>query len=207
MGLFRSLFGPSRDEIWTSLRAQIGGDVQPGSFWHGEKLQAQSGDWIVTLDEYTTMIMAGKAMIPITHTRMRAPFPNPSGFRFSIHRASVFSTLAAFLGMQDIQVGYPGFDEDFVIKGNNEAIVTALCGSERLRSLISAQPAIQLTVRDDDGWFGAKYPPMVDVLAFDTAEGIRDVARLKGLYDVFAEVLGRLSEIGVAGKGTGGVAL
>jgi hypothetical protein len=48
---------------------------------------------------------------------------------------------------------------------------------------------------------------MVDVLAFDTAEGIRDVARLKGLYDVFAEVLGRLSEIGVAGKGTGGVAL
>jgi hypothetical protein len=33
------------------------------------------------------------------------------------------------------------------------------------------------------------------------------VSRLKGVYDVFAETLSRLSEMGVAGKGTGGVAL
>ena len=65
------------------------------------------------------MIMAGKVPIPIHHTRMRAPFPNPSGFRFSIHRASIFSTVGALLGMQDIQVGHAEFDEDFVIKGYN----------------------------------------------------------------------------------------
>jgi hypothetical protein len=40
---------------------------------------------------------------------------------------------------------------------------------------------------------------------FKVAEGIRDVDRLKGLYDVFAETLQRLSEMGIAGKGAGGV--
>jgi len=205
MGFFKSLFGPFREEVWTALRAQIGGEVIPGTFWKGERLQVAVREWTVTLDEYTVMVMAGKVPVSITHTRMRAPFPNPGGFRFSIHRASVFSYLGTLLGMQDIQVGFPEFDEAFVIKGNNEAAVQSLCGSERLRALVNAQPKFQMSIHDDDGWFGTKYPPGVDVLVFDVAERIREVERLKGLYDVFGEALHQLSEMGVAGSGTGGV--
>jgi hypothetical protein len=138
---------------------------------------------------------------------MRAPFPNPSGFRFSIHRASIFSDLGKFLGMQDIQVGHPEFDEDFVIKGNNEPAVRSLYSNARLRDLVTAQPKIRLVIEDDDGWFGTKYPPGVDVLVFDIADKIREVERLKGLYDVFAETLDQLSEMGIAGRGTGGVSI
>ena len=205
MGYFKSLFGPCREEVWTALRAQIGGEVIPGTFWRGERLQVAVGEWTVTLDEYTVMVMAGRVPVAIPHTRMRAPFPNPSGFRFSIHRASVFSYLGTLLGMQDIQVGFPEFDEAFVIKGNNEAAVQSFCTSERLRALVTAQPKFQLSIHDDDGWFGTKYPPGVDVLVFDIAERIREVDRLKGLYDVFGETLHRLSEMGLAGSGTGGV--
>jgi hypothetical protein len=63
------------------------------------------------------------------------------------------------------------------------------------------------SIQDDEGWFGTKYPPTVDILVFDVAESIREVERLKGLYDVFAETLGKLSRIGVAGAGTGGVTI
>jgi hypothetical protein len=205
MGYFKSLFGPSRDEIWTALREQVGGEVVARTFWRGEKLQVQAGDWTVTLDEYTVTSMAGKVPISIPFTRMRAPFPNPRGFRFSIYRASVFSYLGTLLGMQDIEVGYPEFDNDFVIKSNNEQLVKSLCRNERLRALVTAQPKFQLSIQDDEGWFGTKYPADVDVLVFNVAEHIRDVKRLKALYDVFAEALDRLSEIGVAGRGTGGV--
>lgn len=208
MGFFKSLFSSKREEIWASLSARIGGELVPGKSWFGgERLQAQAGEWTVTLDEYTTMVMAGKVPIHIPHTRMRAPFPNPSGFRFSIYRASAFSSLASLLGMQDIQVGFPEFDDDFVVKGNNEPLVIELCGSERLRALMAGQPKFQLSIRDDEGWFGTRYPPSVDVLVFDVAETIRDVDRLKGLYDVFAETLDRLSRMGLAGPGTGGVSL
>jgi hypothetical protein len=202
MGFFKSVFGPSREEIWTELCRQIGGEVVAGGLWHGDKLKAQVQDWTVTLDEYTVMVMASKVPVVIQNTRMRAPFPNPSGFRFSIYRASVFSALGSLLGMQDIQVGHREFDEKFVIKGNNESEVKTLCNSERLRALVTAQPAFRLTIHDDDGWFGEKYPPEVDVLTFDVAEQIRDVGRLRGLYDVFAETLNLLSEMGISGKET-----
>jgi hypothetical protein len=52
--------------LWAALRAQIGGEVIPRGFWHGEKLQAAVGDWMVTLDEHTVMATAGKVTIPIT---------------------------------------------------------------------------------------------------------------------------------------------
>jgi hypothetical protein len=205
MGYFKSCFGPSRREIWASLREQIGGEVVPGSFWRGEKLQAQAGEWTVTLDEYIVMVMAGKVPMHIPFTRMRAPFPNPSGFRFSIHEASIFSYVGSLLGMQDIQVGHAEFDDRFVIKSNNEPIIQTVCNSSRFRELATAQPKFQLSIQDDDGWFGAKYPPDVDVLGFTVSGSIRDVERLKGIYDVFAETLNQLSEVGVAGTGTGGV--
>ena len=197
MGYFKTLFGPSRDEVWTRLCQQLGGEVVPGGIWHGDKLQVQAGEWTLILDEYTVMFMAGRVPVAIPHTRMRAQFPNPTGFRFSIHRASVFSHLGTLFGMQDIEVGHAEFDEDFVIKGNNEAVVKTLCNSARLRSLVSAQPKFQLTVHDDDGWFGTTYPPEVDVLTFDVGARIRDVEQLRGLYDVFAEVLSQLSEMGM----------
>jgi hypothetical protein len=205
MGYFKSLFGPCQEEVWSALRAQIGGEIVPGSFWKGQKLQAQAHDWTVTLDEYTVMMMAGKVHTAIPYTRMRAPFPNPGGFRFTIHRASVFSALGKILGMQDIEVGYPEFDSDFVIKSNDEDKVKTLCRSDRLRALVTEQPKFQLTIEDDDGWFGARYPADVDVLVFNVAGSIRDVERLKGLYNVFGETLHRLSEMGVAGRGSGGV--
>lgn len=205
--MFKSLFGPSKDEIWAALRQEIGAEVISGEFPHGKRLKVQSGDWVVTLEEHTQMVMTGKVFVPIAHTRMRAPFPNPGRFRFSIYNASVFSYLGTLVGMQDIQVGYPDFDEAFVIKGNNEELVKSLCSSERVRTLVMAQPKLHLSIQDDEGWFGTHYPPEVDVLVFNIAEHIRDVDRLKGLYDVFAAVLHRLSVMGIAGHGTGGVAV
>ena len=51
---------------------------------------------------------------------MRAPYVNPEGFRFTIYRKGIFSELGKLLGMQDIEVGDPEFDEAFIIKGNDE---------------------------------------------------------------------------------------
>jgi len=207
LGFSRSLFGPSQHEIWSQLSARIAAEHVDGGLWRGDRLRMQAGDWVVTLDEYTQMVMAGKVSVPIRHTRMRAPFPNPAGFRFSIYRASVFSALGTLFGMQDIEVGHREFDQDFVIKGNDEAMVRSLCDTARLRALMAAQPKFQLGIHDDEGWFETKYPPGVDVLVFDVADQIRDVDRLKGLYDVFAETLGRLSGMGIAGRGTGDVTI
>ena len=75
-------FGPSKDEVWRQLSQEIGAEFVEGGFWKGNKVQAHLGPWTVTLDIYTES--TGESSV--TYTRMRAPYVNPEGFRFTIYR-------------------------------------------------------------------------------------------------------------------------
>ncbi len=186
MGMLRQVFGPSRDEVWRQLCNEIGADFVEGGFWKGNKVQAHVKEWIVTLDTYT--VSTGKSHV--TYTRMRAPYVNRDGFRFTIYRRNLLSDLGKLLGMQDIDVGDPEFDRDLVIKGNDESKVLSLFGNPRICQLIQAQPSIHLQVKDDEGWFSASFPEGVDELCFHVVGVIKDIERLKSLYELFAETLG-----------------
>ena len=126
MGLLRQLFGPSKEDIWRQLCNEIGAQYVKGGFWKGDKVQAHYGQWTVTLDTYTETYSDGNTAHSTFYTRLRAPYVNKDGFRFTIYRKSVFSGLGKVLGMQDVEVGYPEFDEAFVIKGNDETKLRAL---------------------------------------------------------------------------------
>ena len=109
--------------------------------------------------------------------------------------------------MQDIEVGDPEFDEAFIIKGNDEARVRELFSDPKIRQMIQDQPKIRLEVKDSEGWFGPKFPEDVDELHFQVVGVIKDVERLKALFDLFAAVLDRLCRIGSAYKQDAGVEL
>jgi hypothetical protein len=140
-------------------------------------------------------------------TRLRAPYINPEAFRFTIYRKSVFSDLGRLLGMQDIEVGDPDFDESFIIKGNDESKVRELFANPEIRQMIQDQPKIRLDVKDSEGWFGPTFPDDVDELHFQVVGLIKDVERLKSLFDLFAAVLDQLCKIGSAYKQRPGVTL
>jgi hypothetical protein len=197
-------FGPSKDEVWRQLSQEIGAEFVEGGFWAStdSKVQAHVGPWIVTLDVGRSD-EDGKSLV----TRLRAPYVNPEGFRFTIYRKGFFSDLGKLLGMQDIEVGDPDFDESFIIKGNDESKVRALFSNPKIRQTIQAQPQIRLAVKDSEGWFGPKFPEDVDELHFQVAGVIKDVERLKSLFDLFAAVLDQLSRIGSAYKREPGVTL
>jgi hypothetical protein len=190
-------FGSNKDEVWRQLSEEIGAEVVQGGFWKGgSKVQAHVGPWTVTLDTYT--VSSGHSHV--TFTRMRAPYVNPEGFRFTIYRKEFFSDLSKLLGMQDIEVGEPEFDEAFIIKGNGEDRVRGLFANPKIRQMIQAQPKIRLDVKDSEGWFGPKFPENVDELHFQVVGVIKDVERLKALFDLFATVLDQLCRMGSAYK-------
>jgi hypothetical protein len=190
----RQLFGPSRNEIWRQLSTDVGGQFVSGGVFKTAKVQATHGEWIVTLDTYA--VHTGN--VTIVYTRMRAPYVNPGGFRFTIYRRGFFSDLAKLMGMQDVQVGFEPFDSDFIIKGTDEATLRALFAKQKIRDLIAAQEKIHFTVKDDEGWFAAKFPEGVDELYFNVAGVIKDLDRLKALYDLFSETLDQLCQTGAA---------
>jgi hypothetical protein len=191
-GPLRRLFGPSTRTIWRQLSEDIEGKFVGG--WGGAKVQGTHGEWTVTLDSF--VVPAGKTFVHFT--RMRAPYVNPDGFRFTIYRRSIFSGVGTWLGMQDIEVGDPAFDDEFVIKGTDDGRVRSLLSNPKLRELIAAQRRLHLTVKDDEGWFGATFPDGVDELYFAVPGVIKDLDRLKNLYELFAETLDQLCAIGSA---------
>lgn len=193
--MLRKLFGPSKAEVWNLLAQQIGGEFKQGDLWHGRgRVDANVGEWIVTLDTYT--VSTGKSNV--TFTRMRAPFVNRDGFRFTISRAGIFSTIASKLGFQDIEIGNEQFDKAFVIKSNDESRVKQLLADKGLRDKLSLQRKITLSVLDDEGWFGKTFPEGVDELKFHTIGVIKDLVILQRLFELFATTLNRLCHIGSA---------
>jgi hypothetical protein len=204
MGFFGGVFGPSREEVWKELCARIGADFVEGGFWKGDKVQARFKNWTITLDTYT--VSTGHSHQ--TFTRMRAPFVSRDELRFRIYRKTAFSDLGKMLGMQDIEVGHSAqFDEDFIIQGNDESKIRALFANPEIRRLIDEQPKIRLELRDDEGFFRKQYPEGVDALYFQVPGIIKDVDRLKQLFDLFAEVLDELQRIGCATEEKPGVSL
>lgn len=196
MGLMRDIFGPSKEEVWTQLCNEIGGEFINGGFWKGDKVTARTGEWTIILDTYT--VSTGKSSS--TYTRMRAPYINPDGFRFKIYNTNIFLNIGKFLGMQDINIGVENFDDRFIIRANNEDKVRQLLANGNIRSLLELQPYVYFEVKDDEGIFGHTFPEGVDELYFQAAGVIRDVERLKNLYNLFSEVLNQLCNIGSAYK-------
>jgi hypothetical protein len=195
--LRRELFGPIREDIWRQLAAETGASFVEGGFWKGDKVEASHGEWRITLEN----VLYRKTPA----TLLRAPYVNPDGFRFKVYRKQIFSELGKMLGMQDVEVGQPDFDRDFVIQGTDEAKLRRLFANARIRELIAAQPQILFTVKEAPGIFTrdlfADVPPEdVNTLGFLTGGVIQDKERLRLLFDLFAETLEELCRMGSAYK-------
>jgi hypothetical protein len=186
----RKLFGPSQAEVWSKL-AEAMGARHSHSFWKGERIDVEVGQWTVTLDTFSP---DGK----IFFTRLRAPYVNRDGFRFVVYRASIFTPLGKMLGMQDISIGQEMFDQSFVVKSTSETQVRKLLADPKLRALLHAQDRIRLDVKDDEGWFGTKFPERVDELRLLVLGIVKDTDRLQTFFELFAYTLNRLCHIGSA---------
>jgi hypothetical protein len=220
MRFFKRIFGPSQEEVWRRVSSEMGAEFIKGGFFKGvNRVEARVKDWAITLDTYT--VSTGKSSV--TFTRMRAPFVNRDGFRFTIHRKSIFSGMGKLLGMQDVEVGgpkfehleplfglrgyldaqliesgYPEFDNEFVIKGSDESKLKILFKNLKVRELIEAQPGLVLQVKAIRGWLGRRQQDGVDELYFQVVGVIKDPDRLKKLFELFSEVLESLRAMGTA---------
>ncbi|KAB3526332.1 DUF3137 domain-containing protein [Alkaliphilus serpentinus] len=187
------LFGPSKNDVWKQFADEIGGEFLEGSIFKPSMVQVAFRGWNITLDTYT--VSHGKSST--TYTRIRAPFVSTQGFHFKIYKKGLFSDLGKMLGMQDIITGNEDFDENYIIKGNNEELVKGLFSSVEIRTLIEEQPKMTLEIKDSEGFF-KKTPEGVDLLHFQEVGVIKDIERLKRLFMMFSIVISELVDIGAA---------
>ena len=106
-------FGPSKDEVWRQLSEQIGAEFVDGGFWKGNKVQVHVKPWTINLDRGLSgeeeWARSHEYVLPSSSTR------RAFGSRSTGRTSSV--DLGKLMGMQDIEVGDPEFDEVFDHQG------------------------------------------------------------------------------------------
>ena len=192
MSRLLEIFRPEKRAVWKKFCETIEADFVPGRGLTGkDSIQAYHKNWRIVIDTYKQ----GKRP---TFTRIRAEYVNADSFFFRIYRRNLFSNINKMLGMQDIEVGYPAFDKDFIIQGNDERKLKMLFNQDRIRKLISWQPSIHLESEVDNDWMIDEDRMGVGLLSFKVMGIITDFDRLHDLYDLFAELLNHLCHIGSA---------
>lgn len=200
MSTARSRFSDHRETVWRQLAEQFEGDFIAKGTWQTEKVKAHADGWTVTLD--IRSIAGYKSSEHFT--RFRAPFVNQDGFRFAIYRKTFIHRIGTFLGMQDIRVGYPLLDRDFVIQSNSEHEVRRLLSNPGIRELLEKEPDLYLHVQQaegddsDESEVSEASSKPTDELYLEVPGLIEDSGRLEDIYGLFAEVLRTLTHLGSA---------
>jgi hypothetical protein len=163
-------------ESWREFATQIGAEFVSGGLFRRDMVQAQVGGRTVTLDTYS--VPSGDSNT--TYTCMKTAFIKPAGFQFMIFRTGLISKIDKALGSQDIEIGDAEFDRQFTIQSNNEARLRALLASLRLRQLIQGQKAGRLGISKNNE------------LRFEVQGVIKDVERMKSIFELFKETLQQL---------------
>jgi hypothetical protein len=198
---------PSSRQVWSQLAKEIGAQYweQPADY---NDFGGDGRTVLLTIEGWTIWLEAHSAPGTPVHpggpetVRMRAPYENKDGFRFAISRKHFLTGVGKFLGMQDIEIGDPAFDDEFVIKGNDEVKVRALFADPRLRQLIQEQPYVSLqngenAILPGSNSLEVRAPrnELYFQLGYDQAT---DMTRLKSLFELFTELLRQLRSIGSA---------
>jgi len=115
-----------RRQVWADVAAELGGVhvVPSGPFSkERERIEIPHRGGTVTIDTYST----GAGSSRVQWTRCAGRFGDGPGPRLKLYREGVLSAIGKALGTQDVVLGTdPAFDEQFVIKCDEPALVRRL---------------------------------------------------------------------------------
>lgn len=181
----------AKKSVWKEIAGDLGGIYEKGTFTKMEKIRIPHGESEIVIDN--AIIMAGTT--PITYTRIRSVFVNPSQFEFKIYHEGFFSSVGKMLGMQDILIGDEKIDETFVIKSKSEYQIQKLLSDPELKVLLLTGKPIQLEIKLRDGELQNERE---SILQYQASGQIKDIDVLQNIIEIFKRVIDLMIEFGIA---------
>lgn len=190
------VFGKKWKGIWEQFAEESGGTFIDGKFWNKHRIEIPHEAWTMTLDTHT--VSNGKSSV--TYTRVYAPYQVNREFKFKIYKQHIFANIGKMFGMEDIEIGYPEFDDKFIIKGNNKQLLKQFFEPDDIRGILKIQPSMNFQIRDryDDRMFKKEYPHRVQDICYRTTGIIKEPEWMHDLCTLVSLSLDRLVEIGCA---------
>ncbi len=134
-----------REDRWTAWSAfaeSNGGTPERDRKDRVKAVRFEHAGWPILVDTYT--VSTGQSNV--TYTRARAGFHAQTPFRCKVWKEGFFSRVGKKLGMQDLTVGNPVLDRDFVIQSDSPGQARALLAGSRVGELLLRDPKLQYGV-------------------------------------------------------------
>lgn len=129
---------------WTQAAAQLGLDLHTGSMFSYPRMDGLVSDYEVSVGTITK----GSGNNQQRYTRFQVQYPSIDlGLELS-RQTKVGGFFRRMVGMQDLEIGDPSFDEAFVVKTNDpDRLAAYLTGQRRstLSRLLATYPTLKVT--------------------------------------------------------------
>ena len=193
MKLRSSVFGWK--SVWMDLADEMHGEFTDGTYVVAAKVPLATKPWVAHMKMHTNPI--GKSIAETTV--IAVPYAPQHEFKLAVHNSSPIEEVAKIFGLQDIVIGEPTFDKEFIIQGNNVDLLRELFADAQLRALLLGQKAANLSIVDHQHkLFGITPPRGVNVLTFAEKGAINSFERLTSIMELIDTVMERLVHLEVA---------
>lgn len=193
---FRDVFGENRKTAWKRLADEIGGEYEEGGLVKVHQVRLRYKEWDIEMD--TVSERRGQAQR--SYTRITAGFVKKADFNFGISKQTRMSQVFQYIGAQDILVGIPEFDDEFIVKGEDERMVRMLLRDEKLRNLIHSMGEATFFVSGRGGVWRKAYNDEIHEVIYSHKGVVTDVDYLKRMFRMVAYTLDLLVENGIASE-------
>ncbi|MCK5757708.1 MAG: DUF3137 domain-containing protein [Clostridiales bacterium] len=185
-----ALFGPPLKEVWQQLAVEVNASYVKGGFAKSARVEKSYNNWIILLDTYT--VNTGKSSV--TYTRMRVPYIRENDIQFKLSRKNIFSGIGRMFGMPLIETYDYDFDDEFVLKGNDETVIKEIFQNQSIKDMIKFQKRLILKVKP----YKVKKSLTDSELYFQMTGVLKDMDKLKSLFNLFSALMDELVKNGVA---------
>ncbi len=186
--------GVERESSWAAFAERHEGEVFRDEKGRIDGVRVAYRDWTVVVDTYT--VSTGQSSI--TYTRGLAGFHAQVPFRCKVWKEGFFSRVGKRLGMQDLKVGRPTLDRDFVVQSDSPGHVRSLLAGSRVGELLERHPKFQYEVRKRKGSKKESEDASDAEVQVQVTEVLTDDGRLDAILAICRESLDALVRSGVA---------
>jgi hypothetical protein len=179
MQKIKTFTGNNEAEIWAHIASDMGGSdilFYEAQINHG----AYQTNLMIDID------LGGGIEGGFEMTVFSAPLAGESDYKFAIHDKDFLDEIGKLFGMQDVELGYPEFDEKVIVKTNNNARTQKLFSSQPLRTFLNGIDSnfnVCITGSDADR-----------KLEMTLEKGVTDVVTLRNIYSFFYELLNHIDK-------------
>ena len=193
MGLFGKI--KSAKTIWRGMAPQLDAEFVDRGLFKTSYIMKKFEVWRIYMNYFSSK--------DNSYTRVLAPYIATREFKFDIHHKNILSALGKIFGAQDIEIGDPYFDREYIVKSNDEGLILSLLGNRKIIELIQKlQPPMQFILfsKKVKKLYGMKFPPQTWEIYFQQSGVITEIERMKLIIEIFKETLMQLYKIGIAEK-------